>query len=474
MFLPVVIAGGIGSRLWPVSRALLPKQFIHFPQYQGSLFQNTLRRVEGIEDISEPLVVCNADHRFLVAEQLRELGRSDGSILLEPIGRDTAPAVAMAAFLALQKSKEAILLVLPSDHLIKNNENFHAAVNEAVKLARRNFLITFGIVPGTPETGYGYINRGEIIEGSNGYQISKFVEKPDKQTAESYLSTGDYFWNSGMFVLSAKTYLDELKAHAEDIYRACEKAIDAIEEGDNFDIIPEREFSEVRSDSIDYAVMEKTSKAAMVPMDAGWNDLGAWDALWEEDEKDAKGNSIIGDVLTEGVANCYIQAHSRLVAAVGLEDAIIVETPDAVLVSSKEKVQSVKQIVHQIEANDREEYSNHTKVFRPWGSYESIINRDGYQVKHIIVNPGEALSLQLHNHRAEHWTVIKGKGVVTCDGNEITLGVNESTFIPLGSKHRLANPFEEVVEIVEVQVGDYLGEDDIVRFEDKYGRIDKS
>ncbi|MBS24324.1 MAG: mannose-1-phosphate guanylyltransferase/mannose-6-phosphate isomerase [Gammaproteobacteria bacterium] len=474
MFLPVVIAGGIGSRLWPVSRALLPKQFIHFPQYQGSLFQNTLRRVEGIEDISEPLVVCNADHRFLVAEQLRELGRSDGSILLEPIGRDTAPAVAMAAFLALQKSKEAILLVLPSDHLIKNNENFHAAVNEAVKLARRNFLITFGIVPGTPETGYGYINRGEIIEGSNGYQISKFVEKPDKQTAESYLSTGDYFWNSGMFVLSAKTYLDELKAHAEDIYRACEKAIDAIEEGDNFDIIPEREFSEVRSDSIDYAVMEKTSKAAMVPMDAGWNDLGAWDALWEEDEKDAKGNSIIGDVLTEGVANCYIQAHSRLVAAVGVEDAIIVETPDAVLVSSKEKVQSVKQIVHQIEANDREEYSNHTKVFRPWGSYESIINRDGYQVKHIIVNPGEALSLQLHNHRAEHWTVIKGKGVVTCDGNEITLGVNESTFIPLGSKHRLANPFEEVVEIVEVQVGDYLGEDDIVRFEDKYGRIDKS
>lgn len=474
MFLPVVIAGGIGSRLWPVSRALLPKQFIHFPQYQGSLFQNTLRRVEGIEDISEPLVVCNADHRFLVAEQLRELGRSNGSILLEPIGRNTAPAVAMAAFLALQKNKEAILLVLPSDHLIKNNENFHAAVNEAVKLARRNFLITFGIVPGTPETGYGYINRGEIIKGSNGYLVSKFVEKPDKQTAESYLSTGDYFWNSGMFVFSAKTYLDELKAHAEDIYRACEKAIAAIEEGENFDIIPEREFSKVRSDSIDYAVMEKTSKAAMVTMDAGWNDLGAWDALWEEDEKDAKGNSIIGDVLTEGVANCYIQAHSRLVAAVGVEDAIIVETPDAVLVSSKEKVQSVKQIVDKIEANDREEYSNHTKVFRPWGSYESIINRDGYQVKHIIVNPGEALSLQLHNHRAEHWTVIKGKGVVTCDGNEITLGVNESTFIPLGSKHRLANPFEEVVEIVEVQVGDYLGEDDIVRFEDKYGRIDKS
>ena len=474
MFLPVVIAGGIGSRLWPVSRALLPKQFIHFPQYQGSLFQNTLRRVEGIEDISEPLVVCNADHRFLVAEQLRELGRSNGSILLEPIGRNTAPAVAMAAFLALQKNKEAILLVLPSDHLIKNNENFHAAVNEAVKLARRNFLITFGIVPGTPETGYGYINRGEIIKGSNGYLVSKFVEKPDKQTAESYLSTGDYFWNSGMFVFSAKTYLDELKAHAEDIYRACEKAIAAIEEGENFDIIPEREFSKVRSDSIDYAVMEKTSKAAMVTMDAGWNDLGAWDALWEEDEKDAKGNSIIGDVLTEGVANCYIQAHSRLVAAVGVEDVLLVETPDAVLVSSKEKVQSVKQIVDQIEANDREEYSNHTKVFRPWGSYESLINRDGYQVKHIIVNPGEALSLQLHNHRAEHWTVIKGKGVVTCDGNEITLGVNESTFIPLGSKHRLANPFEEVVEIVEVQVGDYLGEDDIVRFEDKYGRIDKS
>ena len=474
MFLPVVIAGGIGSRLWPVSRALLPKQFIHFPQYQGSLFQNTLRRVEGIADISEPLVVCNADHRFLVAEQLRELGRSDRSILLEPIGRNTAPAVAMAAFLALQKNSEAILLVLPSDHLIKNNESFHIAVNDAVKLARKNFLITFGIVPGATETGYGYINKGEVIEGSNGYLVSKFIEKPDKQAAESYLATGDYFWNSGIFIFSAKSYLDELKTHAEDIYNSCEKAFAAIEEGEDFDRIPEREFSEVRSDSIDFAVMEKTSKAAMVRLDAGWNDLGAWEALWEQDQKDAEGNSIIGVVFTEGVAKSYIQAHSRMVAAVGLEDAIIVETPDAVLVSSKEKLQSVKQIVEQIEANDREECISHTKVFRPWGSYESIINRDGYQVKHIIVNPGEALSLQLHHRRAEHWTVIKGKGVVTCDGKEITLGANESTFIPLGSKHRLANPFEEAVEIIEVQVGDYLGEDDIVRFEDKYGRIDRS
>ena len=304
--------------------------------------------------------------------------------------------------------------------------------------------------------------------------VSKFIEKPDKQAAESYLATGDYFWNSGIFIFSAKSYLDELKTHAEDIYNSCEKALAAIEEGEDFDRIPEREFSEVRSDSIDFAVMEKTSKAAMVRLDAGWNDLGAWDALWELDQKDAEGNSIIGDVFTEGVANSYIQAHSRMVAAVGLEDAIIVETPDAVLVSSKEKLQSVKQIVEQIEANDREECISHTKVFRPWGSYESIINRDGYQVKHIIVNPGEALSLQLHHRRAEHWTVIKGKGVVTCDGKEITLGANESTFIPLGSKHRLANPFEEAVEIIEVQVGDYLGEDDIVRFEDKYGRIDRS
>lgn len=474
MLLPVVIAGGIGSRLWPVSRALLPKQFIHFPQQDGSLFQNTLLRVEGIEAINDPIVVCNAEHRFLVAEQLRAMGKSNSAILLEPVGRNTAPAVAMAALYALEKTPDAVLLVLPADHVIQNNNNFKAAINSANALALEGNLITFGIVPGAPETGYGYIKQGEPIHNGKGFSVSQFVEKPDKSTAESYIESGDYFWNSGMFVFSARSFLDELKIHAEDIYEACEKAYLATDKGDDFVKIPEAEFAEIRSDSIDYAVMEKTTKAAMVSMDAGWNDLGAWDALWDVDEKDTDGNVVAGDVLTEQVSNSYIQANSRLVAAVGVDGAVIIETPDAVLVADKQGAQAVKQIVDQLVASDREENKSHTKVYRPWGSYESLVNREGYQVKHIIVNPGEALSLQLHHHRAEHWTVIKGKGVVTCDDSEITLGVNESTFIPLGSKHRLSNPFDETVEIVEVQVGDYLGEDDIVRFEDKYGRIEKS
>ncbi|NKB33533.1 MAG: mannose-1-phosphate guanylyltransferase/mannose-6-phosphate isomerase [Pseudomonadales bacterium] len=472
MLLPVVIAGGIGSRLWPVSRALLPKQFIHLPQYQGSLFQNTLRRLDGIADISEPLIVCNADHRFLVAEQLRKLEKTEGKILLEPVGRNTAPAVAMAALYAVRQNPEAVLLILPSDHVVKDIANFQEAVASASSLSRDDYLVTFGIVPGAPETGYGYIEKGAEID--KGYEVSRFVEKPDKTTAESYLASGNFYWNSGMFMFSAQHYLTELKAHAADIHAACEAAFAHLDEDDDFLRIPENEFNQCRSDSIDYAVMEKTSRAAMIPLDAGWSDLGAWDALWDTDEKDTAGNAISGDVLTEQVSNSYIQAHSRLVAAVGIEDAVIIETPDAVLVSSRDKSQAVKQIVEQIEASKREESTSHTKVFRPWGSYESLVNRDGYQVKHLIVNPGESLSLQMHHHRAEHWTVIKGKAVVTCDDNELILGANESTFIPLGSKHRLANPFKEVVEIIEVQVGEYLGEDDIVRFEDKYGRIEET
>ncbi|MDD9897316.1 MAG: mannose-1-phosphate guanylyltransferase/mannose-6-phosphate isomerase [Gammaproteobacteria bacterium] len=474
MLLPVVIAGGIGSRLWPLSRALLPKQFIHFPQHDGSLFQNTLRRVKGIEAITDPIVVCNAEHRFLVAEQLRAIGKTKNAILLEPMGRNTAPAVAMAAHYALENSPDAILLVLPADHVIQDENNFKAAISNAYALALDGNLIAFGIVPGAPETGYGYIKQGEPINNGQGYSVSQFVEKPDKATAESYLESGDYFWNSGMFVFSAKSYLEELKTHAEDIHEACEKAYLATKKGEDFYKIPEAEFAAIRSDSIDYAVMEKTTKSVMVSMDAGWNDLGAWDALWDIEKKDADGNVVSGDVLAEQVTNSYIQANSRLVAAVGVDDAVIIETPDAVLVADKRESQAVKQIVDQLAASKREENISHTKVYRPWGSYESVVNREGYQVKHIIVNPGEALSLQLHHHRAEHWTVIKGKGVVTCDGSEITLGLNESTFIPLGSKHRLANPFAETVEIIEVQVGDYLGEDDIERFEDKYGRIEKS
>ena len=473
MLLPVVIAGGIGSRLWPVSRTLLPKQFIHFQQFGGSLFQNTLNRLNGIEDISQPLVVCNEEHRFLVAEQLRTLGELDSKILLEPFGKDTAPAVAMAALCAIQENPDALLLVLPADHIINDIDCFQSAISEAKKLAKENKLVTFGIVPDGPEVGYGYIEKGSQVEGADGFNVARFVEKPDLAAAISYLEARTYFWNSGMFMFSAQLFLSELEVYAKDIYEVCAESFAGIIKDNDFMRIPESTFSACRSDSIDYAVMEKTANAAMIPLDAGWNDLGAWEALWKVGNKDASGNVISGDVLLNQVNNSYIQAESRLVAAVGVEDMVIIETADAVLVSNKKSAQTVKQIVEQLEAKKRVESVSHTKVFRPWGSYESLMNTDGYQVKHIIVNPGESLSLQMHHRRAEHWTVIKGKGVITCDGKEISLGVNENIFIPLGSKHRLANPFSESVEIIEVQVGDYLGEDDIVRFEDQYGRLEK-
>ena len=473
MLLPVVIAGGIGSRLWPVSRTLLPKQFIHFQQFGGSLFQNTLNRLNGIEDISQPLVVCNEEHRFLVAEQLRTLGELDSKILLEPFGKDTAPAVAMAALCAVQENPDALLLVLPADHIINDIDCFQSAISEAKKLAKENKLVTFGIVPDGPEVGYGYIEKGSQVEGADGFNVARFVEKPDLAAAVSYLEARTYFWNSGMFMFSAQLFLSELEVYAKDIYEVCAESFAGIIKDNDFMRIPESTFSACRSDSIDYAVMEKTANAAMIPLDADWNDLGAWEALWKVSNKDANGNVINGDVLLNQVNNSYIQAESRLVAAVGVEDMVIIETADAVLVSNKKSAQTVKQIVEQLEAKKRVESVSHTKVFRPWGSYESLMNTDGYQVKHIIVNPGESLSLQMHHRRAEHWTVIKGKGVITCDGKEISLGVNENIFIPLGSKHRLANPFSESVEIIEVQVGDYLGEDDIVRFEDQYGRLEK-
>jgi len=474
MLLPVVLAGGVGSRLWPMSRALLPKQFIQFPQQKGSLFQSTVQRLAGLNgnaDISDPLVLCNTDHRFLVAEQLRGLNKTESKIILEPMGRNTAPAVAIAAMLAAKDSPESILFVLPSDHVIANLQVFEEAIQSALRLANNDYLVTFGIVPGGPETGYGYIEQGAKIEGT-GFEVNKFVEKPNLDTAKSYIEAGNFFWNSGMFMFSAKRFLAELEQHAPDIFANCENAVAAMESGPDFQSIPAAEFSECRSESIDYAVMEKTSRAAMVALNAGWNDLGAWEALWDIGTKDEHGNVQSGDVLVENVRNSYIYGQSRLIAAVGIEDAVIVETPDAVLVSNREQAQSVKSIVEQIEAGNREEGSSHTKVYRPWGSYESLVNREGYQVKHLVVNPGEALSLQMHHHRAEHWTVIKGKGVVVCDDREMTLGVNESTYIPVGSKHRLSNPFEERVEIIEVQIGDYLGEDDIVRFEDRYGRLE--
>ena len=472
MIVPVVLAGGVGSRLWPLSRALLPKQFVRFPRQQGSLFQNTLSRLEGLDNVGKPLVVCNADHRFLVAEQLRLLGQEHSTILLEPVGRNTAPAVAMAALVARQRYDDPVIFILPADHVIENISAFHAAIVAGENLSRQQLLVTFGIVPDLPETAYGYIEQGPALEDETAFKVLRFVEKPDLDTAKSYLASGSYFWNSGMFMFTASRYLQELKQTAPDIYASCVSAFAAIEAGDDFDQIPAELFASCRSESIDYAVMEKTDSAVVVPLDAGWNDLGAWDAIWKMQDKDGDGNVISGDVLSIEVKNSYIQSQSRLVAAVGMEDVVIVETADAVLVANKSKVQAVKQLVEQLEAAKRSESINHTLVYRPWGSYESLAVGDGYQVKRIVVNPGASLSLQLHHRRAEHWIMIKGAGLIRCDDEEFMLHVNESTFIPLGSKHRLSNPGAEPVELIEVQIGDYLGEDDIVRFEDIYGRAE--
>ena len=470
MLYPIILAGGVGARLWPLSRSALPKQFVNFLPDQPSLFVATIERLQGLENLGAPTVVCNDDHRFLVAEALKQMATTNSSILLEPVGRNTAPAIALASFDALQQDADATLLVLPADHIIANTKVFHAAIDSASSLADEGRLVTFGIVPGGPETGYGYIRRGESINDSDGFDVAEFVEKPDLATATSYIKDGGYLWNSGMFMFRAARFLEELGEHAPDIFAVCESVFANIQTDVDFKRIPAEEFATCRSESIDYAVMEKTASAAMVPLDAGWSDLGAWDALWQQAEQDAQGNVVIGDVINTGVHNSYVHAQSRLVAALGISDSVVVETPDAVLVANKSRMQEVKELVDQLAQQNRLEKDFHTLVYRPWGSFESLAQGSGYQVKHIIVKPGAAISLQRHQQRSEHWTVLKGNPLIHCDGKEFTLEENESTFIPLGAKHRLSNPGEKDVHIVEVQVGDYLGEDDIERFEDLYGR----
>jgi len=477
MLVPVVLAGGVGARLWPSSRALLPKQFIQFPQQQDSLFQSTISRLAGLKEIGDVLVVCNEDHRFLAAEQLRQLGKDRSTILLEPVGRNTAPAVALAALFAQQDSVDPILLVLPSDHIILNKPAFHRAITEGVELARQEMLVAFGIVPDSPETSFGYIKKGARLnladrsEKSNVFAVNRFVEKPNKATAESYIASGKYFWNSGMFMFTASSYLQELKLYGNDIFESCRATYANFEKGDEFQSIPEADFSDCRSDSIDYAVMEKTKRAAVIGLEAGWSDLGAWDAIWDLQEKDRHRNVVSGDVLTTETKGSYIQSEYRLVAAVGIEDTVIIETADAILVAHKRHVQSVKQIVEQLESQNREERISHQVVKKPWGSYESVKSGQGWQVKHIIVNPGVALSLHMHKQCSKHWIVIKGEGVITYGDKELKLQASESTFIPLGSKHRLSNSSKQPVEIIEVQIGDCLGEGDLMKFEDKYCRV---
>ncbi|HCB15658.1 MAG: mannose-1-phosphate guanylyltransferase/mannose-6-phosphate isomerase [Pseudomonadota bacterium] len=466
---PVVLAGGSGSRLWPKSRAALPKQFLALTSEQ-TMLQETLQRLDG-SSAANPIVICNDAHRFLVAEQLRQMGGDHGGIILEPVGRNTAPAIALAALHAMQTDDDPVLLVLAADHLIKDSAGFQAAVSKANELAMDGNLVTFGIVPDQAHTGYGYIKGGEAI--GVGMKVDEFVEKPDLATAQQYVDSGNYFWNSGMFMFKASVYLAELKKHAPEMYSICEQAIASESKDLDFIRIDPEIFATCPDDSIDYAVMEKTALAAMVPLDAGWSDVGSWSSLWETaDNKDENGNVIVGDAILEGVNNSYINAEERLIAVVGLDDVVVVETKDAVMVANKNKVQDIKNVVNKLKAEQRPEFQFHREVFRPWGSYDSIDNGKRFQVKRITVKPGEKLSVQMHHHRAEHWIVVSGTANVTIGEKTQLVTENESVYIPIGDVHALENPGKIPLELIEVQSGAYLGEDDIVRFSDRYGRTE--
>ena len=464
---PVILSGGSGTRLWPLSRGQYPKQFLPLTS-EHTMLQETMLRLSGLGELKSPIAVCNEDHRFMMAEQLWEIGIKPAAIILEPVGKNTAPAVAIAALSA--ESEDEILLVLPADHVITNIEPFHLAIVEAEILAGQGYLVTFGIVPTHPETGYGYILRGSAQQGS-AYKVSAFVEKPDLATAENYFKSGDYLWNSGMFAFTAGNFLKELEKFNPEILSACKQALSAAKADLDFIRLDKTIFSTCPADSIDYAVMEKTDKAVVVPLAAGWNDVGSWSALWDVTDKDAFGNAISGDVLTVDTKNSYIFSENKLVTVIGVEDLVVVETKDAVMIASKDRVQEVKQIVDQLKQLGRSEAHVHRKAYRPWGHYDSVDTGDRHQTKRIVVKPGAKLSLQKHHHRAEHWVVVKGTALVTRGDEQILLTENESTYIPLGTVHRLENPGVIPLEIIEIQSGSYLGEDDIVRFGDSYGRV---
>lgn len=469
MLIPVIMAGGVGSRLWPASREARPKQFLTFAGTH-SLFQQSLLRLQGLPAVAAPIVVCNESHRFLVAEQLREIGIVAADIILEPAGRNTAPAVALAALCALERSAgaDANLLVLAADHLIPDVAEFHAAIGAGLPHGESGALVTFGIVPTRAETGYGYIQRGAAAAA--GFAVQRFVEKPDRSTAQGYVDSGDYYWNSGMFLFQPRSYLAELGKFEPLILQHCTAAWQQARSDLDFRRIPADAFMQAPAISIDYAVMERTDHAVVVPLDAGWTDLGAWSAVWEQGPFDEQNNAGHGDVLFQDSCNSFVQAESRLVALVGMDNAVVVETADAVLVANKARVQEVKDIVQRLNSQGRPEAVLHRKVYRPWGSYEGLAQADGFQVKRIVVKPGAALSLQLHHKRAEHWIVVQGVATVTCGDDVFELCENESTYIPLGTRHRLENRTAADVTLIEVQCGTYLGEDDIVRFEDVYGR----
>lgn len=465
--IPVILCGGAGTRLWPLSRELYPKQLLALVD-EFSLLQNTVTRCAGHPDVTDPVLVCNEEHRFLVAEQLREIGVSPSKIILEPEGRNTAPAVALAAHEVLKQDDDAVLVILPSDHVIREPEVFLGVLSQAIELAKTDALVTFGVVPDKAETGYGYIRKGLAVEEA--FKVDTFVEKPDVATANEFFRSGLYYWNSGMFVFKASAYLRELEQQKPEIARAMATATQNASRDLDFTRVDADAFKASPSDSIDYAVMEHTTQAMVVPLDAGWSDIGSWDALWEISEKDTNNNTLVGDVVVNGVENSYVWSENRLVSVIGLNDVVVVETADAVMVASLVQAQDVKAVVKRLKDEEREERTFHRKVYRPWGYYEGLDAGPAFQVKRISVNPGASLSLQLHHHRAEHWVVVNGVATVTIGEKVFTLNNNESCYIPAETKHRLQNLTEAPLEIVEVQSGAYLGEDDIVRFDDSYGR----
>jgi len=463
MIKAVIMAGGSGTRLWPLSRAAHPKQFLAL-HGKGTMLQNTVKRLSGL-DVQSSIVICNEEHRFFVAEQLREIDKLD-TIILEPEGKNTAPAIALAALLA--REDDPVMLVLAADHVVQDEAMFTKAVSDALPLAESGKLVTFGIVPQTANTGYGYIKRGKPENA--GFIVDQFVEKPSIEVAKDYLASGEYYWNSGMFLFKASRYLEELKKLRPDIYQACKSAMIETDSDLDFLRINKEKFEACPSESIDYAVMEKTDDAVVVPMDAGWSDIGSWSSLWEISEKDSNGNASYGDVILHESNNSYVRTDGKLVAVIGVDDLVIVGTKDVLLVAQKDSVQNVKTVVEKLKRDSRSEWEHHREVYRPWGKYDSIDQGGRYQAKRITVKPGAKLSVQLHHHRAEHWVVVSGTAKVTNGKRTFILAENESTYIPIGEVHALENPGKVPLEIIEIQTGSYLGEDDIVRLDDIYGR----
>jgi len=470
MIIPVILCGGSGTRLWPLSRKAYPKQFIDLTGSGRSMLQETWLRLQGVPDLGAAVIMCNAENRFLVAQQMQDIGADLDAVILEPCAKNTAPAVTCAALHIAASNPDATMLVLPADHLITNEAALHESLLAASAAAEQSHLVTFGVVPTHAETGYGYICKTKSLAGLLASGIEEFVEKPDLATAQQYLAGGNYLWNSGMFMFKAARYLEEIGEQAPKILDACKLAVDHARRDLDFTCLDDASFNACPEDSIDYAVMEKASARAVVDLDAGWSDVGSWSSLWDVKQKDSAGNVSIGDVVALDTSDSYVHSEHRLVATLGIHNAVIIETADAVLVADRDRVQDVKAVVSQLKSSGRDEGTTHKIVYRPWGSYETICLSERFQVKKIIVTPGHKLSLQKHHHRAEHWIVVAGTAQVTCEDKVFTLSEDQSTYIPLGHKHRLENKGKIPLELIEVQTGSYLGEDDIVRYDDVYGR----